>query len=294
MLTTPTYRIRKLDSITFDDLLREQDPFGAQSPRFDLRQVKFVTPAAMVQLAAACHFLDRQERRATINLSGTTVPSYFLRSNFVNIVRPVAHFNPPFRRGALDAFDHLHGSNQVLIEVTKIETGQALQGLLSRIVDVLIRNLAYPEAAAFDAVIAVSEVAQNTFDHNDETCGFLAMQVYGQGQHRFLEIGVADFGQGLAATLRRNPLHAGVQTDLEMIERAVQNRTSQHHDDQTRGTRMYHLLSIAHQHAGSLQIRSGGANLRYRGDRRQGWGRDVPHMPGVHIALTLPAVFPTP
>jgi len=38
----------------------------------------------------------------------------------------------------------------------------------------------------------MSELAQNCFDHNAGTCGFLAMQTYGKGKSRFLEIAVPD------------------------------------------------------------------------------------------------------
>lgn len=290
MSTSNSSTISKLDAVAFDALLRTQDPFGASNPRFDLRGVKFITPSAMVQLAAACHALDQEGRRATISLHGLEVPSYLLRSNFVKVVQSVARFDPPYKANLLDTFDHLQGSKSVLVEVTKIETGRALQKLLPRIVDGLIVQLGYPENAAFDVATAVSEISQNTFDHNDETCGFLAMQVYRQASTPFLEIGVADYGDGLATTLRRNQAYAYLTTDWEAIEHAIQNRTSQY-DDKTRGTGLHHLMRIASTHSGSVQIRSGNASLRYRADKQTGRRIAVPPMPGVHIALTLPALL---
>jgi anti-sigma regulatory factor (Ser/Thr protein kinase) len=282
--------LSKLDAVAFDALLREQDPFGAPVPRFDLSGVRFITPAALVQLAAACHALDGDGRRPTITLSGTAVPSYLLRSNFVNVVRPVARFNPPFKPGVVRAFDHLHGSNGVLIEVTKIETGAALPALLEKVVRVLREQLHYRKEDAYDVAVAVSEVGQNTFEHNHDapTCGFLAMQVYGRDPRRFLEIGVADIGAGLARTLRRNPKHAAIASDFEAIQHAALLGTSQH-DDPTRGTGLFHLVETAYKHAGSVQLRSGDATIRYRMDKKQGWGFAVAPMPGVHVALTLPA-----
>lgn len=293
MLTTPTSSIDKLTSITFDDLLREQDPFGAVQPRFDLRKVKFVSPAAMVQLAAACHSLEREGRRPEINLGGTDVHTYLMRANLINVLRPIARFNPPFdptylRKASRDN-SRLRGKSGLLIEVTKIESGPSLRQLPSRVIDVLVAKLGYPEEAAFDAAIALSEIAQNTVHHNDEPCGFLAMQVYDSAGERWLEIGVADSGHGLAPSLRRNPEHASLANDWDAIALAVQNRTSRHAGDETHGTGLYHLMGIAQQHSGSLQIRSGRANLRLRGDQRRGWGIDVPHMPGLHIAVTLRA-----
>lgn len=175
----------------------------------------------------------------------------------------------------------------MLIEVTKIQNGAELPALLDRIVYVLCHRLKYKKHDAFDVTIAVSEICQNTFDHNTHSCGFLAMQVYRGGPGRFLEIGVADYGDGLAATLKRNPHNPPILSDMEAIHQATQLGTSEF-SDRTRGTGLYHLLEITYKHGGSVQIRSGGATMRYRMDKQQGWGFHVVPMPGVQIALTLP------
>jgi len=208
----------------------------------------------------------------------------------VHVVRPVARFNPEINRRFLDAYDHLQGSNPLLIELTRIESGSALPNLLNRVVHVLRNQLRYPKEDAFDIAIAISEVGQNTFEHNHAipTCGFLAMQVYGREPHRFLEIGVADIGAGLSATLRRNPKNSLLTSDLEAVRRATELGVSQY-DDPTRGTGPYHLVEIAYKHAGSVQIHSCEGTVRYRMDKKRGWGFSVPSMPGVQIALTLPA-----
>lgn len=290
MPTTPSPTISKLDAVAFDTLLRDQAPFAASAPSFDLRTIRFITPAALVQLAAACHALTRDGRTPTVILNGTLFPSYLLRSNFFNVVSSIARFNPTIKPRYLEAFEHMRGSNQQLIELTKIESGAALQDLLDRIVLVLREQLGYRKEDAFDIAIAVSEVGQNTFEHNQDgpTCSYLAMQVYGKDPHRFLEIGVADIGDGLTATLRRNPKNPRVSSDLEAVRRATERGVSEH-DDPTHGTGLYHLMEITYRHAGSVQVRSGGGTVRYRMDTKQGWGFNVPSMPGVQIALTLPA-----
>lgn len=281
--------IDKLDAVGFDELLRQQNPFADPACRFDLRGVRFVTPAGLVQLAAACHALHQGGRRPVITLANTTVPSYLLRANFEAVVRPVARFNPPFKRRYLGAFDHLHGGSPLLIEVTKLEASGELPALLDRVVAVLRGELGYPKGAAFDVAIAVSEASQNTFDHNGPTCGFFAMQVYHGHRGSFLEIGVADCGDGLAASLRRNPKTPVLVSDHEAIAYATRLGTSEY-DDPTHGRGLYHLLEITYKHGGSVQLRSGSAVARYRMDQRQGWAFAVPPMPGVHLALTLPAL----
>jgi len=114
------------------------------------------------------------------------------------------------------------------------------------------------------------------------------MQVYGRGQKKFLEIGVADYGDGLAATLARNPKNRRMASDLEAIHYATRLGTSAY-DDPTRGTGLYHLLELAFKHGGSVQIRSGQAKIRYRADQQKVHRFVVPHVRGVQIALTLRA-----
>ena len=111
------------------------------------------------------------------------------------------------------------------------------------------------------------------------------MQVAGRPGHRWLEIGVADYGAGLAETLRRNPHHPRLGSDGEAIQLAVQRGTSAYADP-TRGTGLYHLLELVAKQAGAVQIRSGTATVHY--DRHQRWTGTVSWMPGVHVALTLP------
>ena len=274
----------KLDSISFDALLASRGPFWNPHAQFDLSGVRLITPAALVELAAACHAIADRGWLPTIVVDDSEVRSYLVRANFVSVVAPVARIEPTmaeFSRGR-------RGSNPLLIEVTKIESGAALPELLDRIVSVLCNRLGYRQRDAFDIATAISEVSQNTFEHNWKVCGFFAMQVYGGGSGRFLEIGIADHGDGLAATLNRNTKNRPVLSDVSAIERATKLQVSAF-DDPTHGTGLYHLLNIASRHRGMVQIRSGAAKVRFRTDQNRHWRIPVPHMPGVQVALTLPA-----
>lgn len=276
--------LMKLDSVTFDMLLRDQDPLSGDGV-VDLSSVRLVTPAGMVQLAVLCHSLAADGKQGVISIDDESVRSYLGRAGFGTIVEDeVAVFEPPL--SGTYAYECLRGSNPMLIELTKIASGADLPDLLDQIVGVLRERLRYPKNDAFDVATAVSEICQNTFDHNSDTFGFAAMQVYGRGAEKFLEIGVADHGDGLAETLRRNPAHADVPSDMEAIKRATRLGVSEH-TDPTRGTGLFHLLKIAYKHEGSVQIRSGAAKVRFRFDKQKGWGFVVPHLKGVQIALTL-------
>jgi hypothetical protein len=276
--------LTKLDSVTFDTLLANQDPLSGTGA-VDLSGVRLITPAAMVQLAVLAHALDAQGKQCVITIDDESVRSYLGRAGFGSIVEErVAVFEPPL--SGTYACEYLRGSNPMLIELTKVVSGDDLPELLDQIVAVLGERLQYAERDAFDAAIAASEIFQNTFDHNEDSVGFVAMQVYGRGSDRFLELGVADNGSGLAETLRRNPEHANLGSDLEAIKRAATLGVSEHRDP-TRGTGLHHLLEIAYRHQGNVQIRSGAAKVRFRFDKRKGWGFSVPHLGGVQIALTL-------
>src|SRR5260370_21571899 len=234
--------MHKLDAITFDTLLKRHNPFQSANRSFDLTGVQFIAPSALVQLAAACHCLGRNGGQTTMVVDDAAVRSYLLRSGFVQVVQSVVRFQPRMSSLRMRTFDYMKGSNPLLIEVTRVQSGAELPDLLDRVVLVLRYRLRYKKYDAFDIAIAVSEIWQNTFDHNTHACGFFAMQVY---QKRFLEIGVADYGDGLATTLRRNPNNPPVASDREAIYQATQLRTSEFNDS-TRGTGLYHLLETSY------------------------------------------------
>lgn len=280
--------ITKLNAATFDDVLRQQDPFGEPGCRFNLGRVTFVSPAGMAQLAAACHRLHRHGRQPVITLTNASgIPLYLVRANFVSVVHGIARFNPPFKPEYLNVFEHRQGASPLLIEVTKLEAGSDLPSLLDSVVDVLRDELRYSNRAAYDVAVAISEAGQNTFDHNVDTCGFFAMQVYGQGNRRFLEIGISDCGDGLAASLRRNLNTPRFDSDHEAIAYATQLGTSEF-DDPTRGRGLFYLIDIAYKNGGSVRVRSDTSAMNFRLNPGRERALTVPSMPGVHIALTLP------
>jgi hypothetical protein len=278
--------LTKLDGVTFDRLLSQNNPFNGGSRVFDLNGVTFIAPAGLVQLAAACMKLSQDGERPTVIVSDGAVRGYLSRCGWFGAVREIAEIRPIGFDVQLDLSKRFRGSNPLLLEVTELRCGAHLPALLDKIVGVFRDRLKYNKYDAFDVATAVSEMSQNTFDHNEAGCGFLAMQGYGEGRKRFVEIAIADCGDGLRKTLRRNPKYTGLSADSDAIKLSIQLGVSQH-TDPTRGTGLHHLLEIAYKHSGSIQIRSGNASARYRMDRKQGWLRPVPTMPGVQIVFTL-------
>ncbi|KAA0252808.1 MAG: hypothetical protein EDX89_16670 [Acidobacteria bacterium] len=268
-------------------LLEQSRPLDVEAPIFDLSGYQFVAPSAIASLAALVLKLARERRRPRVLCPDRSVHGYLCRAGFFAGIEGAAEIQPP-----VSEYDRLHsrireGSNPLVLELTRLESGAALPNRLNQIVSVLRKRFRYLKHDAFDVATAISEICQNTFDHNHDACGFLTMQVYGRGAKRFLQVGVADYGDGITASLARNAKYRGL-SDFEAIKRATELGSSEH-DDPTRGTGLYHLLAIAYRQQGSVQIWSGSAKIRYRFDKRQGWGFAVPSLPGVHISLSLHA-----
>lgn len=272
--------------MSLDELLGYNNPFETNDYKFDLSGVRLITPGALTALAAASHSLARSGQRSIIAVNDPSVRSYLQRCGFAGTVRQVANFDPPYSPLLSNQFALRRGLNPMLIEVTKIEQGSSLPALLDQVVWVLRHRLKYRKFDSFDVATAISEICQNTFDHNHDTCGFIAMQGYGRGSKRFIEIAVADYGDGLMASLKRNSKNQLIGSDLDAIDIAIKPGVSEY-DDPTRGTGLFHILEIAYKHQGSVQFRSGAAKRVYRMDKRRGWGFSVPHMPGVQITLNL-------
>ena len=246
-----------------------------------------LTPATLVQLASACYALRQAGHSPVFRADDAAVREYLWRCAFLAVVRSVARIEPPVPMAIAPPGEAEDRASPLLLDVTRLETSADLPPLLDQILRVLQQRLPYRPEDACDVTMAVSEVCQNIFDHNAQTCGFVAMQVMGCRGHRHLEVGVADYGAGLAATLRRNPQHAPLTSDLEAIRLAMQRGTSAYADP-TRGTGLYHLLALVARQAGAVHIRSGTATVHYHLDQGQVWTGTVPWRPGVHVVLTLP------
>jgi len=123
------------------------------------------------------------------------------RIRFCQLLSSVAVFKPPIPAYVLRRYDLHEGASATPVELTRLTSLAALPLLLERIIGALTDQLGYPDDAAKDVAIGISEVVQNSFDHNPAIESFLAMQVYGSGDRRFLEIAIGDAGQGIRATL---------------------------------------------------------------------------------------------
>lgn len=275
-----------LNASTFDDLLREQALFEQDRPAIDMCWLTFITPTALVQLASLCHILSVSGRRPTLRFWNRQMMHYLLRMQFAEVVQDVADFNPRFRSTDPNRLATWIGGNPVVLEVTRIQQSEDVQGVVGKLVHVLREELGYAAPQAFNVAIAVSEIAQNIYQHNGGSPGFVAMQAYRNKHGRWLEVGVSDAGVGLAATLHRNSAVQAIRTDQDAMRRAIQTGTSEF-DDPSRGRGLPLVISMVANQGGTVRLRSGSA-LGYCGGG-QGSEREAPHLAGMHVSLMLPA-----
>lgn len=283
----------KVDSVGFDKWLQNENPFKRSNNVLDLSYVSFITPVGIVSLVAVCNILANDGKKPIVYFGNNyDLYTYLDRAGFITAVSSIAAFDPKDLKGS---FKNRFGSVDTLIEVTKLANLDEISDLMNRVlstkvVSVLDRVFGYKLNDAKDIAITISEVCQNTFDHNtgQTTCCFIAMQVYGFSNNKFLEIGIADYGLGLAETLKRNPKKYKITSHLDAIHLATQHGTSEY-NDATRGSGLNYLFEKAEKHKGTLQIRSGDSAVRYRMDIKKRMDFQGIYMPGVQISFMLGA-----
>jgi anti-sigma regulatory factor (Ser/Thr protein kinase) len=278
----------KLDYGTFDKLLEKQNPFLQENPTLNLDGISLITPSGFVRLAAVCFALSKNDKRLKIILKDKNVLSYAVRNGFTKTIAPVADMDPPLPRIAQLFYETFAGKNGHLIEITKITSPNNILEVLMKIQTALSKELHYSSTDSHPIIAAVSEACQNTFHHNQAVCGFIAMQIYQQKKGSLLEVAISDYGDGLRATLTRNPIHQHIKSDHTAIIEAIKEGVSEF-SDSLRGVGLYQLLKIIEEHGHSLNIRSGSAKIHFKVATKQFFKFQVPDIPGVHITLCFRA-----
>jgi anti-sigma regulatory factor (Ser/Thr protein kinase) len=281
----------RLDAITFDLLLKQRNPWKTSRFEIDLHGFDFISPTVMAMLVSTIRYSGNIGYRPLVKVDDLSVRSYLTRTRCLLEILPFADIEPEITASDLASIPSAWGLNNELIEVTPIDQN-ALQSIPSSVITLLHGNFQYPALHAYEIASAVSEVCQNTIDHNRIACGFFVMQVYRPlGGDRFVEIGVSDYGCGIQESLKRNPKYQTIGDDLSAIHAATQQGVTSSNDP-TRGMGLAHLLEITEKRKGTVQIRSGCATARYRFDKIKAHGFSVTWLPGVHISLQLHESLP--
>lgn len=296
-LTPPAVRPRgdRLTVYSFDDFLAQitgRPTWANGQITLDLRGLAFIDLFAMAGLAYLCADLrEAAGQQVTLALDEGGACGFLPRAGFFDILPADIVERCGLSPARLPFMRAHYGINPALLEFTRIDSERTIDALLDGLITKLHRRLKYSRNEALDFARMLSELCHNVLDHNEGAAGVegvMAMQIYGAGTKRFMELVVADRGLGIRRTLSTNERHADLSSDTAAIMRSTEPRASRH-DDFSRGTGLPLLVELARRHGGAVHIRSGAGRVYYRMDREECRPFAVPLLAGTQFSIALPA-----
>lgn len=279
----------RLTVFTFDDFLRLVDRTSVSAGKevtFDLRSLSFIDMFAMVGLVYLC--IDMEAAGCVVALH-VGEGSFLERAGFFQLLPPAITDRCDVQPAHLLLTSAHFGRNPAIRELTLIDSQTTLDAILREMIKALHGRLKYSPRESTHIGIMLSELTQNILEHHDDPTkvkGIIGMQIFGQGAERFMELVVADHGDGIWQTLRSNEKYAYLASDADAILLSTEAQVSRY-DDFTHGQGLSNLLRLAQLHGGSVNIRSGEGKVYYRTDRasRQ---FTVPALAGTQFSIALP------
>lgn len=129
--------------------------------------------------------------------------------------------------------------------------------------------------------ICLDELAENVVHHADsDTGGFAAAQ--GTPRRRRFEVGIADLGIGIQASLTKNPKYASIPNDAEAITTAMEPFVTST-PVRNLGTGLFVTNLLLRQNGGDLLVRSGYGHVR--GGHQESAQMSDLELPGTVVAL---------
>jgi hypothetical protein len=182
---------------------------------------------------------------------------------------------------------HRHDRRERLIELVRIRTTDDVERLFERISNIAAGQFGKGSAVAKAWATAVATATDNTIEHARSPIGALvSAQRYRQ---RGLELAVVDLGDGVPATLRRNPRYSDL-ADLGAVEHALEDGVSSS-QEQGRGAGLADLVrDVGRVGQYTLRVSSGNAELTLGWDNgRTSRNRSIPasYVRGTWIAIRL-------
>ena len=278
----------QLNPISFDTLFPQWVSALESTHILDLSGLGFVVPGGLLFL-----FFGLLEALRKLPYARLIIPrlhklrGYLARIGFFHQL-PVSVCVEP----ALESYEReiplvYHGNSISVFELTRIDTRQTLRGLIGKVSDTSQEYLGYDEEKAHDLETFISELGDNALRHADAKHVYSLMQGYGQGSDRRLELGIGDDGMGVAQSLSQAHDYNFVGQDAEALTVAVKPRVSCLIDsDPFRGNGLADVVTKTYDNSGTLNIRSGSARYRHRGEAR--WIFDVPRLRGTQVVISLP------
>ena len=107
----------ELDSISFDQFIRNANPFKDFNPEFDLNGYTLVTPTSIVSLSALVRYFAQGNVRPLIKVFDQQVRGYLIRSRFVEAVSQYCDFDPPISISEIILNEVPRGNNNELFDI---------------------------------------------------------------------------------------------------------------------------------------------------------------------------------
>lgn len=255
------------------------------SVEYDLRQVTWMRPYGVALLLGAC-------QRCAITLGmpvrltnlSEDVMRYLRRVNFFRlasswvIAANTSELGDDWRRSAL--------SDSVL-ELLPITTKADIFAIIAHARSIL-QAWFNADTDDIDYIISlITEACSNVIDHSGES-GFITIQKYQKATCIAIELVIADFGCGVATSLRR--AHGAIAaSNVGYLIAALQGRSSR--QGMRGGQGLGAIQRIAIQSGGELYLRSGSASVLARASELD--PRDaLTRFPGTQIAITFISALP--
>ena len=125
----------------------------------------------------------------------------------------------------------------------------------SQLTEFLVEQATTDRLARASLRITLDEIAENVVHHADTPVGgFAAAQRWTRSNE--VEIAVVDLGVGVRASLRKNPQHADVVSDVDAIARALQPRVTST-PERNAGIGLFITKLLLEANGGLLVVRSG-------------------------------------
>ena len=258
---------------TIDGVLETVFEQGAAA--VDLRSVRFVDPYALLLLELLVR--EMAEQQSTLRIEWPDSP---VVRRWMNAMGFFAHVGgtpaPPTTRDARSALQPI--------------TAISGEGGIGRVVDGFHHRLGerYPltESSRRTLTAMMIELFQNIPHHSNATGevadphGIAAMQDYEDS----IFLSIADKGVGLRGSLGLREGYGGV-TDSQALNAILRDGLSRF-ADAGRGGELKRIVGVIRSWDGVFALRSGSALLYF--DERGGDIYDVPHFPGVQLAIRIP------
>lgn len=202
----------------------------------DLSAVTFVRPAGVVALLGLMQKISESGLTFQLGLpENQAVVGYLSQIAFLDAAKQITEIT-----GDQAAIDAVTPRITMLAPVRQFESPGDVEDIANQMVDVFQNPLHGFSGALLEACsTVVVELANNVVEHS-RARGWVLAQRYRRQEGDVIEIAIADMGQGVRASLRRNREYMNVADDSDALRVAVREGASRLRDPH-RGYGLHHV-----------------------------------------------------